>query len=819
MLSKKHIINKEYYFAIFLLSMMFLVSSCAYYNYFYNAKKYYADGEKQRIETTEEAENRSNTRGSSNYDKCIESAGRMLEYYPDSRWEDDALLLLAKAYYRTANYRKAIGKIDELTAKYPESELIQEGMLWKGISLLKVSQPDSGRLILSELSKDVVPVEIRAQSFQALGEFYHDEERWEEARIEFRKVLDSGVEDEWIRGVAWVMIGECLTNLDKPEEAIKLYNEILNSKPNRRLKLESTIKRALVFIQLNRTEEALESLEGLLHDAAYVNDFPRIEMIAARCLIALEKYEDAKRKLQNLIDTEKRGEIAAEANYEMGWLLWEQWHDLINARNSLLEVKSVERTSPFSVAADSLKNEMEALYRSWQKLSFIQNQLIIADSASNGLRVMVALDTVFIDSLELITGSEKKKTTRTRDAKQKRKSKKIEEEQITAKETTTEGDSLIASVDTVIAEFDSTLLISLISQRHVEQIIAQMELAGFHFFQRNDPDSAVYYYRLVANVDTVNEIWGRAVAALAFIAGNRNEESVRDSLYQLMYEKMPENDFKRYAAKALGMLVEIEKTDSLYQKFMETENLWFKSDNPVAARDEYLKIAEIADSSSDIRAKALLAAAYLSRKVIKDDSLALTLYIAIAEEYKGTEAGRLAERRTDTRRIEQDKEEIAQGDEQKGIDSAESDDTGLNIFDKGFTLDGEIEDDDRIFEPDEVDELPMLTTSPKKLQKYISQYYPDEIRGENIKSRVEIDFIVQPSSEISDVKITFTDTPGQGFEEAAQEVMNHLRYSPGKRMGRKVQTRMKQVLVFEDEDQSEIEKSVIPEIKIKDNQE
>ncbi|MCF7809613.1 tetratricopeptide repeat protein [bacterium] len=812
MLSKKHIINKRYYFVIFLLLITHLFSSCAYYNYFYNAKKYYNDGEKQRKETTDDSDRRS-TRGSSNYDKCIESAGRMLEYYPDNRWEDDALLLLAKAYYRTENYRKAIGKIDELIAKYPKSEFIQEGKLWKGISLLKVSQPDSGRLILSELSGDDVPVEIRAQSYLALGEFYHEDERWEEARIEFRKVLDSGVKDEYLKGIAWVMIGECLTKLDKPEEAVKLYEEILCSKPNRRLKLEATTKRALVLMRLNRTEVALKSLEELLHDAAYVNDFPQIEMIVARCLIALRKYEDAQKKLQNLIDTERRGELAAEANYEMGWLLWEQWHDFPNAYKSFVEVKSADRTSPFSTVADSLKNEMETLYGSWQKLIFLENQIIIADSSISGLRVMVEADTVFTDSLKLVTEADKKKSNRSRDTKRKRKDRRKEEELISDKEEIAEGDSTVAEDETVVAEFDSTLLVSLISQRRTEQIIARMELAGFHFFQRNDPDSAVYYYNMVANLDTVNEIWGRAVAALAFIAGNRDDGFKRDSLYKLLYEKMPETDFSRYASKALGMQVETQETDSLYQRFIKTENLWWKSDNQVEARDEYLRIAEIADSASDIRAKALLAAAYLSRKVIKDDSLALALYTTIAEEYKDTEAGRLAARRIDKNRIKQNQDEVVKGNEQMEIDGTESNLTGVGDFRRDFTMDDGIEDD-RIYEPDEVDELPRLLTNSRKLQGYISQYYPEEISGENITSRVEINFIVQPSSEISEVEIAFIDRPGQGFEDAALEVMKHLKYTAGKRMGKKVRIRMKQVLIFEEEEEGagEIDKFDKPEM-------
>jgi len=343
-----------------------------------------------------------------------------------------------------------------------------------------------------------------------------------------------------------------------------------------------------------------------------------------------------------------------------------------------------------------------------------------------------------------------------------------------------------------------------------------MELAGFHLFKRGDLDSAVYYYRFISKLDTINEIWGRAAVSLAYIAGNRNETEVRDSIYQVVLEKMPEGDFTRYAAKALGIPIENEQTDSLYQRYMNAEDLWWDADDPITARKEYIAIADIADSSSDIRMKALLAAAYLSRKVINDDTLALSLYAAIADEFEETEAGRLAGRRTDTRSIDGGEDEMVKGNEEFEDGISEFGEIDRSTISAGFTMDGElIEVDDRIYEPDELDELPLLMTNPKKLQRYVSRYYPDEVRGENIKSRVEIEFIIQPSSEISDVRITFTEMPGRGFEEAAQDVMNRLNYSAGKRMGKKVQTRMKQVLVFEDEDQSGTGKSVKPEVKIK----
>ena len=82
--------------------------SCAYYNTFYLARKDFNKAE----------ENRRNTPNpqvqTALYTEAIKKASKLLEFYPKSKWVDDALLLIGKSYYYQAEFTKAERKFREL---------------------------------------------------------------------------------------------------------------------------------------------------------------------------------------------------------------------------------------------------------------------------------------------------------------------------------------------------------------------------------------------------------------------------------------------------------------------------------------------------------------------------------------------------------------------------------------------------------------------------------------------------------------------------------------------------------------------------------
>ncbi len=792
--------------------MMF--SSCAYYNYLYNAKEFYEDGELKRKEQTQTDKSSASKKNAGNkeFEKCIESTGRMLEYYPDSRWEDDALLLLAKAYYRIDQYRSSITKANELNLKYPDSPFATEGLLWKGMSLLKISQPDSAQRILSRLFGESIEADIKAQAHLALAQYYYDDERWELARESYRAVLDADPKDVWLMGEAWVKVGDCLILLKQFEEAEKLYDEIMSGKAPRRLKYIAKIERGVVLIELERFAEALESFEELLEDAAFLDLFPRVELEAGRCERRMGQYEQARDRFKLLTETETRGEIALHANYEYGNLLWNQWHDLDGARTAFESASKADRNSPIGKAADSLKTEMEQFYKHWQRLGFLERQLAALDSAQNGLLEMLPSDTVYVDSLkEKDRKSLKPESKRPRKPMQDRDddaiARMVEEAlENEAKEKLEQIDTTTIVVPDSSEYIDSTAVVDLIVRRHWELVDELFSCASFHLFDRNAIDSAQVYLHRVNEMnyppfDSVSlkldvapeELWTRTVASLAYIARMDGKVSRSDSLLSLIIEKLPDSKWSNQAKQALGRAVSLQD-DSLKARFMEAESVWRDDNKLLLARDLFYELVNIADSSSELRARSMLAAAYLSRRIVEEDTLALWLYAVLEDQFKNTLYSKYA--RDQKRIMTKDKNVLDEPEQDAEIEwevmPDEEDDWDILRRDDHF----ESQKEEKVYLPDEVDYLPEMVTSEAKVDTYISSNYPFTAFSDGVEGMVELEFTIGTNGELYDIEVVLVEPEGREFANAARKVLEKLMYNPGRYHGRKVPVRLKQQFAF-----------------------
>ena len=138
---------------VFLLGMITFVG-CAYFNSFYNARKNYREAEKQRENSPTQQQN------TQKYNKAIESAGRLLNDYPNSKWVDDALLLMGQSYYRLTQYNRALRKFDELLANHPDSPLIPECKYWWALTTVGLEKTEDAitqlrSLLGMEISHDL----------------------------------------------------------------------------------------------------------------------------------------------------------------------------------------------------------------------------------------------------------------------------------------------------------------------------------------------------------------------------------------------------------------------------------------------------------------------------------------------------------------------------------------------------------------------------------------------------------------------------------------------------------------------------------------
>ena len=90
--------------SILAMTAFLLLTSCAYFNTFYNARYYFKQAEKQRLQKAGESIPPSAIDA---YGKVIDKSQYVLDKFPDSKYYPEALFLIGKSRFHRKEYRSA----------------------------------------------------------------------------------------------------------------------------------------------------------------------------------------------------------------------------------------------------------------------------------------------------------------------------------------------------------------------------------------------------------------------------------------------------------------------------------------------------------------------------------------------------------------------------------------------------------------------------------------------------------------------------------------------------------------------------------------
>jgi tetratricopeptide (TPR) repeat protein len=323
---------------ILVASIGLLPTACVYYNTFFNAEQAYVEAERKRIKaeastTTSQAtgtsgasqsrvssrrqsssssSNRSRSRSSSSrrpsgskdelYRIAIEKSAKVIAYYPESDYIDDALLLMAKSYYRLGEFARGLRKCDELLGSYPDGEFVTEAAYWRGLSLWRLGRDDEARGVLEEIVADVSSVN-RGDAAFALAELVAEQGDLERSWTLYRVAVDYA-RDEEFRSNASLALGEALILAGRPGAAADVYLYLANSARFNSDRFLALVEAANALRLVDDYEGALAILEPLLDDQRHVETVPRTRVEIARTYAERNDIETAIFLYQELIDDE-----------------------------------------------------------------------------------------------------------------------------------------------------------------------------------------------------------------------------------------------------------------------------------------------------------------------------------------------------------------------------------------------------------------------------------------------------------------------------------------------------------------------------------
>lgn len=318
--------------------------SCAYFNTFYNAETAYQNG--YEAMRKEERDRQNVTSQTNQYFRDAVNKGRkILEQYSDSKYVDDAYLIMGKSYFYLEQYKAARDQLLEMLDKFPQSPLANEGRLFLGKAYLATEDYVLARHTLEQLVESNAAEGIRAQAHLALADLNQAERKPQEMLEAINQAIRVSDDREIKADAAW-RTAQWAMDEGRFEEAEQYYREAakFTRKPqfDRKIDFEMT----QLFRKSGKFEQAQEQLSLMLADENFQELWPDLEV--ERGLLAAMNGDTASavEAYKYVTANYRSTPAAAHAFYLLGETSFNA-REYSDARGSYQQVARADRSSEY----------------------------------------------------------------------------------------------------------------------------------------------------------------------------------------------------------------------------------------------------------------------------------------------------------------------------------------------------------------------------------------------------------------------------------------------------------------------------------------
>ncbi len=339
----------------YLLLLLFVISlagGCVYYNTFFHARHSFNEAERARksskygrtsIRTTE-------------YKKAIEKSLKVVENYPNSKWYDDAVYVLAVSYYYTKQYRKSEHRCREILANYPDSKYALDAKLYLAKAKLEQKEVDEAMELFEELFKSDAGRDFKTEAAIGLGTFYFENNRYDKAVQYFLAVRDSLGNDQQVI-VAQNYIADAYFQMFRFKDALGAYLQILGMDPDNNDRYHALYQAALCSYWRQQIGAGLDYLQTLIKDETYFDSLGVLKLKVAEGYEYEDDMDQAEAVYEEVATQEKNKKVAAQAYYNLGLIYQFDYDNLTKAKEYYDKVIELDRSS--EIGQDALQRSSD----------------------------------------------------------------------------------------------------------------------------------------------------------------------------------------------------------------------------------------------------------------------------------------------------------------------------------------------------------------------------------------------------------------------------------------------------------------------------
>lgn len=381
--------------------LVFLLAGCgslnqgwnnftAYFNTYYNAKKFYNSGlEKNQNQQPDinplvpiRIHESPTDAGLEDFAKAIEKGSAILREHNDSKYVVPALFIIGKSYYYRSDFFAALEKFEELDA-LAEGVERHEAIVWMGRTYLEMSNFDQGIEVLEfELdSEEFWLPHWEAEAQLVLAELHTELENWDTAAGYLESALP-GIVNQEKQAKTHFLFGQVLENMGELNRALFQYTQVNSLRTDFDLEFNATRKQAEVSREIGNYDYAVTIYQRMRRDDKFLEYRGDLQYEIARSLqlkgdqtSAVENYN---RVLRNRMQPASTFTLA-KTYYGLGEIYRDEYQNLGRAA-AYFDSAATQRVDESMLADDFNAQE---LARSYGEYVSIKENISQRDSLLN----------------------------------------------------------------------------------------------------------------------------------------------------------------------------------------------------------------------------------------------------------------------------------------------------------------------------------------------------------------------------------------------------------------------------------------------------
>jgi len=396
-----------------------LLSGCVYFNTVYNAKTAYDSGVTSYREDERQGRDITN-QTKDQFRRAVEKGKKILAEYGDSKYVDDAYLLIGKSYLYLDQAGLAQNYLSDLISNYPNSPFREEARLYLGRSYLQLEEKPLARHEFEYLINNSGENSLRAQAYLALADLEKSDGNSAEMLENVQSAIEIADDNEVKADAAW-RTGQWALDHEQYAEAERFFHQAGRFTRKPQFDRQIQVQLARVLRLQEQYDLANDKIQAMLAEEEFNDQYAELEIQRGLIYEAQGDTSKAADTYRYVTSEYSKTNAAASGYFYLGNLAYQRM-DYREAQSHYENVSKASSKSEFVAAANNkagiigtLQNYRTTRERLQQSLIEAYNKAQAPDTLLTDSTATVESDTFSADSAQEALAKEQLKETLLKD--------------------------------------------------------------------------------------------------------------------------------------------------------------------------------------------------------------------------------------------------------------------------------------------------------------------------------------------------------------------------------------------------------------------